>query len=509
VVSTLPPATIDAAAAFTNGWVFPLMRVMGDGLVGPRATGGADATLVADLATSVPTSVDGRTYTFELRPGIRYSTGEVVVPDDFRRAFERGFRLYRGIYSHFYRGILGADACRDDPETCDLSQGIETDATAGLITFHLVEPDPEFLLKLTLPSAFPVPPSVPDGRMATSGIPGTGPYMPEGPLTPGGIAMVRNPNFHVWSAQAQPDGNVDRIEWTYGVEPDAQVEAVIAGNADVALDAQLANELDKLFVRFAAQVHRSSDHVTVWVVFDTTSPPFDSAEARRAINFALDRRLAAQLVGGEPTCQQLPPNFPGYEPYCPYTLDPGPDRVGVWTAPDLETAQRLVRHSGTRGMEVTVSVPGDYPGWSSVALADSIVELLNELGYRASRRSLPIEEHFLPTNEAEMKFGGWGADYASASDFFVGLTTCGGAVAPQSGFCDPAIDAMIDRAAQTQLEDPVAAAALWAEVDRAVVDQAPYLWLVNQTTIAFVSERVGNYQFRAQWGVVLGQIWVR
>jgi ABC-type transport system substrate-binding protein len=67
---------------------------------------------------------------------------------------------------------------------------------------------------------------------------------------------------------------------------------------------------------------------------------------------------------------------------------------------------------------------------------------------------------------------------------------------------------MIDRASLMQLEDPVAAGKLWSEIDRAIVDQAPYVWLVNPTAVEFVSERVGNYQQSPQWGMLLNQLWV-
>ena len=62
-----------------------------DGLTGYRRVGGSDgARLVPDLAISLPTPTDGgRTYTFQLRPGIHYSTGALVRPADFRRAIER------------------------------------------------------------------------------------------------------------------------------------------------------------------------------------------------------------------------------------------------------------------------------------------------------------------------------------------------------------------------------------------------------------------------------------
>jgi peptide/nickel transport system substrate-binding protein len=51
--------------------------------------------------------------------------------------------------------------------------------------------------------------------------------------------------------------------------------------------------------------------------------------------------------------------------------------------------------------------------------------------------------------------------------------------------------------------------ALWAEVDRAIVEEAPYVWLVNPILIEFVSDRVGNYQYSPQWGTLLDQLWVR
>ena len=68
---------------------------------------------------------------------------------------------------------------------------------------------------------------------------------------------------------------------------------------------------------------------------------------------------------------------------------------------------------------------------------------------------------------------------------------------------------MVDHATQMQLDDPAAAGGLWAEIDRAIVDQAPYVWLVNPIAVEFVSERVGNYQYTQQWGSLLDQMWVR
>jgi peptide/nickel transport system substrate-binding protein len=520
LVSSPGPNTMDPAAAYhSTSWL--LFHTIGDGLVAFKAVGGADgATLVPDLATSLPTATQGgKTYTFQLRGGIEYSNGEVVVPTDVRRAFERGFAIpsTAGDYAYFFGEIAGAPACVKEPETCDLSEGIATDDASRTIAFHLDRPDPEFLFKLSLPFAYPVPASVQNAEQREAGVPGTGPYMLEGPMTEEGLTLVRNPRFRVWSAAAQPEGYVDRIEWTFGVERGVQAETVAARRADVALDGPPPEKLERYLVNYAGQVHSNSVPVTFFVTLNTRTPPFDDVDARRALNFALDRAEVVALMGGDTaagtTCQQLPPNFPGYQPYCPYTIDPGPQ--GVWTSPDLEAAHRLVRRSGTEGMRVTL--------WYSPSFGPPVRpvrEALEELGYGVRVRSIADAGSYFryiedSGNEVQMAISVWVADYTAASNFFTPLLTCDSFVPNNpnnqntSGFCDPETDAIIDRATRVQVEDPVAAGALWADVDRTIVDQAPYLWLVNSTDIEFVSERLGNYQLSPQWGLLVNQVWVR
>jgi hypothetical protein len=59
---------------------------------------------------------------------------------------------------------------------------------------------------------------------------------------------------------------------------------------------------------------------------------------------------------------------------------------------------------------------------------------------------------------------------------------------------------MIEHAAQIPTEDPAVSGQAWAEVDRAITDQAPFVFQVNPITVDFVSERLGNYQYNPQWG---------
>jgi YVTN family beta-propeller protein len=84
----------DPAVAYTPS-EDQIASLTNDGLTGFRRVGGAPGTyVVPDLAVSLPEPTDGgRTYTFKLRPNIRYSTGAVVKPEDFRWAIERAIDL--------------------------------------------------------------------------------------------------------------------------------------------------------------------------------------------------------------------------------------------------------------------------------------------------------------------------------------------------------------------------------------------------------------------------------
>ena len=90
----LYPALDPAFAYDTDVW--RILTITNDGLLAYRKVGGPDgAMLVPDLASALPdVSADGLTYRFPLREGIRYSNGEPLRPEDFRRGIERSLGLH-------------------------------------------------------------------------------------------------------------------------------------------------------------------------------------------------------------------------------------------------------------------------------------------------------------------------------------------------------------------------------------------------------------------------------
>ena len=235
---TVRPNSLDPAFELVGSWVAAqLPRLVYDSLVTFDNSPGPDGLrLVPDLALQLPTATDhGTTYLFHLRPGIRYSTGRLLRAEDFRRAFERLFRAHSPARTD-YQAILGAAACMRRPAACDLSRGVVANDRGRTVVFHLTEPDPTFLYKLTMFAfAAPVPPGVPARDLGYTPVRGTGPYRFD--RTGGtGLRLDRNPYFHEWSHAAQPDGNPDAIEWHFPATHAREIADIESGRADWTLD---------------------------------------------------------------------------------------------------------------------------------------------------------------------------------------------------------------------------------------------------------------------------------
>jgi YVTN family beta-propeller protein len=507
------PASIDPADAWDNFEKAQILLLTNDGLVGFKRVAGVEGfELVANLATSLPQPTDrGTSYVFRLRPDIHYSTGQLVKPADVRASIERGFKLH-SLFADNFRGVVGVEACTRRPATCDLSEGIVTDPAFNTVTFHLTRPDPEFLVKLALATALVVPAGTPARDVGTSPVPATGPYMIQEFVPGRTVVLVRNPHFREWSRAAQPDGYPNRIEWTPSDE-DSAVDAVLAGRADYyGLWKQPGGDRgDQLLTRYAGQAHRYPFLGQFAMYLNTRVPPFDDPRVRRALSYAVDRNAVRELYPGpaQVTCQYVPPNFPGYQPYCPYTLNP---RAGAWTAPDRAAASRLIDQSGTRGMRVTVWSYDVFAGVSRY-----FVELLDSLGYHARLRAFADGGRFFgfvndSRNKAQMAayfFDG------SPSPAAVTVALRCRSFVPNSAdnqntaqFCSRELEGRIERALRLQASDPAAAGLAWAAVDRHIVDQAPAISLLVPEGIDLVSTRVGNYQHNPALGVVLSQLWV-
>jgi peptide/nickel transport system substrate-binding protein len=331
---------------------------------------------------------------------------------------------------------------------------------------------------------------------------------------------VRNPYFHEWSAEAQPAGYPDRIEYTFGLDPSTATSAVEAGRADFALEPPPLERLREIATRFSSFAHPHVEPSTSFIGLNTRIPPFNDVRIRRALNFAVDRGELRRLWGGtqlmRTTCQVLPPGIAGYRPYCPYSAEAS--AAGLWTRPNHAHARRLIASAG--GARGTVTVAANRDEGIKEAAGHYVVRLLQQLGYSARLRLYPhVFELYQtvgnPRTRTQASISGWRSDFPRASDFFSNLLSCASYQPKASfnlnstGFCDPALDREMRQAQELAATDAAASARLWSRVDRQVVDAAPWVAFLNATGLELTSKRVANYQRNPQFGVLLDQLWVR
>jgi peptide/nickel transport system substrate-binding protein len=495
-----------------------IYQSMYDGLVTFKHAAGKEGfNIVPDLADAMPTPQDGgKTYVFKLRKGIKFSNGQDLTVKDVVASFQRIFKISGPTSGTFYNGIVGADACLKTAATCTLDGGVVGDEAAGTVTIHLTQPDAEFFDKLAVPHAVIVPADTATKDMGSTPIPGTGAYMAESYDPNKLLKLVRNPHFKEWSKDAQPDGYPDEVHYTFGLTEEAEITAIENGQLDWTLDPPPTDRLAEMGTKYRDQVHINTLTAMWYVPMNTNLPPFNNEKARQAVAYAIDRKAMVKLFGGPnlaaPACQVLPPGFPGHEDYCPFTKNPGTK----WSAPDLAKAKQLVKESGTAGQKVTIIVQDLTV---DRAIGAYLQSLLTKLGYQASVKALSQNIQFTyiqnTKNKTQISVTQWYQDYPAASDFLNVLFGCD-SFHPESdnsvniaGFCDKAIDAKMKHALATGVTDPAAANKEWAEIDRNVTDAAAAAILFTPKHIDFVSKRVGNFQFNAQYYWVVTQSWVQ
>jgi peptide/nickel transport system substrate-binding protein len=509
--------TLDPHINYTLQY-WQIFQPLYDGLVAFRKADGKDGfKIVADLAEDMPAvSDDGKTFTFKLRKGIKFSNGQDVTVKDVVASFQRIFKVSGPTSGTFYAGIVGADKCLADTKSCTLDGGVVGDEAAGTVTINIVKPDAEFIDKLAMPHAVILPADTPTEDVGSNPIPGTGAYMISAYDPNKGMTMVRNPHFHEWSEEAQPDGYPDVVQYDFGLTEEAAVTAIQKGEADWMYDQPPTDRLVELGTKYMDQVHISP--LTAWwyAPLNTRLAPFDNEKARQAVAYAVDRNTLVNLFGGKvlasPVCQVLPPDFPGHVDYCPFTKNPG----AKWSAPDLDKAKQLVEESGTKGQKVTVIVEDNAVSRSIGVYLQSV---LSSIGYQADVKPISPNIQFTyiqnTNNKVQMSVSQWYQDYPAASNFLNILFGCDSfregsdASVNISGFCDKDIDAKMKQAMDLGVTDQEAANKLWAEVDKEVTDKAPAVALFTPKHVDFVSKRLGNFKFNAQFYWIFTQSWVQ
>jgi peptide/nickel transport system substrate-binding protein len=498
------PDHLDSGISFAvEGW--ELLEATNNGLLTfKKAGGGQQSVIEPDIATAMPVVTDnGRTYTFQVRKNVMFSppVNRAVRPSDFQYAIERLFHVGSpGV--GFYTNIAGANAYA--AHHASHISGIVANDKTGTIAFHLVKPDGAFLDDLAIPFAFAVPAGMPYKDISTD--PqwrvATGPYMVKTYTPRQQIVLVRNPNFHQWTA-ASPKGHVNEVDITIGTTPEQAVNETIDGQLDWYMEAVPPDRFTALRAQYPKQTFLFPRNNVTYFSMNTRKPPFDKLAVRQAVNYAIDRNALVKIFGGQgiPSETVLPPGFGSS--YQEHHLYPH----------DLAKAKQLVQQAGATGASVQIWTTNADPAPKAAQYLASVLSQigLNVTGVKAVDDSVYWDTLLTQSGDPQIAFNHFDQDFPEGEDF-IDTTLNGEHIVnvgnnDVSNTNDPTLNAMIDR---TKLM-PLGAArnAQWAKIDAYFMQHdagwAPFLHLEQAT---FVSPRLHGLIFTGSYFELIPEMWL-
>jgi peptide/nickel transport system substrate-binding protein len=262
----------------------------------PDKRGEAGTLLRPEAAAGFTASRDGRTYTFTIRKGFRFSDGSPVTARNFAYAIERAQNQALGSPAEFY--IHGARA----------------KVRGSRLVVHLARPEPSLLAILAMPFFQATLTTLPLDREVTGPYPSAGPYYFARNDVNSRTSIRRNPYWKPGPGRERPRRLTGvEIEWNLD-EQSAFHRSGLDGLDQVPIPAAEVQHVADRFGVNRSRFWAMPTSCLSFIVFNNRSGIFAGNPAlRRAVNWALDR---TDYFGGtnysiRPWTHILPPVAPG------------------------------------------------------------------------------------------------------------------------------------------------------------------------------------------------------
>jgi peptide/nickel transport system substrate-binding protein len=437
--------------------------------------------LIPHLALEVPTlenggvSEDGLTYTFTLRPDVKFHDGadlnaEAVVMS-YRRLYDPEFEYYddTNTSGFFLAGLTNVEAVDD-----------------MTVRFTLAEPNAAFVElsniyagKVMSPKAIQ---EVPIAGWA-EGSYGTGPFKVTS--WEKGVSVVLERNEEYWGTPPSLQSLVFRPI----PEPTARVAALLSGEVDMIVvvppDAiQSIKDDPNLTYEQGPSLH-------YWFIqLNTTAPPFDDVRVRQAVNYAVNKEgLANDILAGSavPATQPMPAaNWSYNEAITGYPYDP-------------EMARQLLADAGyADGFQTNMIIPQSGSGMMiPVQMNEYIQGNLRDVGIEVAIQSFEWVSYLGIWGQGLNPDVTMGNQSIMASDPYVANFLLSGAFTPAEGgwnigyYENPEVDALLASALETP--DREARKEIYADAWAMITEDAPWIFVVNDLQPMAFKQSVQGY----------------
>jgi len=376
-----------------------------------EATGVAGTQLYPEAATAFPTiSKDGKTYTFTIRSGLRFSDGSAVTAASFKRAWERilspkmGSPL--GVNLDLQHIVVGGDTFLSGKASS--ISGIS--AKGQKLTFSLVQANATFIPILSMQWFTAVPANMPYSSTGLNVYPAAGPYYIASRDPGRSTVLKRNPYY-----KGDRPANPDQIVFTPNVDMDQSLLQVKAGQADFDMIGIPPTASSSLAAQYGVNKGRffvGSTSCVNYMAMNNAIAPFNDVNLRKAVEYAIDRPAQIRLLGafaGRRTSQILVPGIPGYKPFNAYPI------AGADPAKAKAIGGSAIASAPTLNVIHTTSA-------SATNRAQLAEYNLKQVGFKINDLPTPATNYYqvIQTRGTTYNFvtnGGWCADYFDPFDY--------------------------------------------------------------------------------------------
>lgn len=393
--------------------------------------------VVKAAADSWNMSPDGMMWTFHLKHGIRFASGNELTASDFVYSFQRVVNLPKNPAAWL---VTQMGITADNVE----QQVVATDSHT--LTIKLITPiaPGAFLDIMTFPTTAAVDAKVVKAHVAggdwghawlDSNSAGSGPYRLERWDRSSQIVLTRSPSYNLG-----PQPAISRVVFKNVTESATQYDLLQRAGADIAQNLT-HQQIQQLKGNSKYRVFTTPDLSLWYLGMDVKNvPAFASAQVRQAVKYALDYKGMIDLIGGNGIENQslVPKGMMGYDQDLPYSQDVG-------------KAKQLLQQGGyANGFSVDMLIPtGDISGVPSSDIASKLKSDLASVGITVNPRQLEASQLYTiyRAQQAQLVFGNWSADYPDPDDFAKPFGDYSQkSLAWRLNWNDPALGQMVDKA---------------------------------------------------------------
>lgn len=454
---------------------------------------GKDAKVVPDLATNtgVPSN-DGKTWTYTLKSGIKFSNGQPITSEDIKYGIERSFsNQLQGGLSYHKTLLVGGDTYQG-PFGGQSLASIET-PNDNTIVFQLNKAFGDWPWIASMPAFSPVLPSNGNPSTYAKAPITSGPYKVETIKDGTSLTLVRN-KYWSKSTDSVRTASADKVQFLESQNQSTTVQNLIGdtGQFKNAFGAQYLGASDLVSVNANAEAKKrvaTSDAGPIqYLAINVKRVP--DLKVRQALEYAVDKKSYLVASGGAQAgvlaSTLITPGIAGREDF---NLYKAPD------SGDVAKAKSLLSEAGASGLTLTLLTQNDS---SSMAQAQAIQEGLKRVGITVTLR--PEDSNTFYTDAGannptfDLALFGWQPDFPSANANISPLfdsSQIGNGNFNVSQYSNPAVDAAIAKA-QAEV-DTATAEKEWAAIDKQIMADAPVVPLIYAKQSFLRGSGIGNF----------------